>query len=905
MTDLSVLRHQAFRQDYLAWTTLHHFLPADLVRELAIATISAVAPWSSLDDLFDEALSEGHSAQASWALAPRPLSDPDLQYLQSHIRALAWANDAETVPRSSASEEKSKGPAAAVSAAARLGHFDFGSRRRQIAQLPLPETSSGRRLADLIATAIGAYAAGDGDWSAVWRDADRLPFPLKALALKHVGDLCADADAWDQAACFYDGAMAGLEYSPPEWKALTDLLADVFRQSIGSAAWVIKGPEPASSMLDEVARPGGGGPMPRLGILNGSHDALVARLARPHNKNWEDIRATVMFPPLLIQSFDFGQAVEAWLKGGHDRSHRAFWSVLRRQTALGSVTEAKGTKAAYARALISEAIDGDQPKYNPGSFELGIRLLIESGLWEVAVRLKFDHSVVERYVELDFIEHLTAVVDRHDGVRDERTLVFFELLAKWTEVLDTDDQVLAECLLMKIVDRARGRGASFETNRNIGGRGLKLLSALARSRPGFRSLIASRIADLVIDKLLSEGFWTGREEALRLAVEYEDVWTERDIKRVLDATMTMIGPRETGRDNPVSGPAMAFLMSPRVIRSAQDDPQLGQRFFSEVLHESLGRNDGVTTLFNLAAFDRNISLDARDDAALAAVVQEVLDQSRAINSSGATDAIRALLAASSQSGPAGVKGAIESLARLLMSHEAFTPPALPYAYGPILDFVRYAERIAQGAGLSLADVERLRETIASALADAWREVAERPERLGGFSIPPARDPNVSIVQNWAFVTQELAKTLRRPQALLSALERAAEKPVLAGPISLARAVGSNILEDPDPLDTLHSEPNATFYHALGQRLGHIQDSDPDHVRSLAGGLLHEVLRRGPREVDLAVFLVAAQAKIMEPDLLVELQPYLRRLEADPNLMRVVGPMAFRLQRLLNDADDDS
>lgn len=905
MTDFALLRHQAFRQDYLAWTTLHHFLPADLVRELAIATISAVAPWSSLEDLFEEALSEGNSAQASWALAPRPLSDPDLNYLQSHIRALAWANDAETAPRTSVSQEKSEGPAAAVSAATRLGHFDFGSRRRKVAQLPLPHASSGRRLADLIATAIGAYGAGDGDWSAVWREADRLPVPLKALALKHVGDLCADADVWDQAAHFYDGAMAALERSPPEWKALTNLLADVVRQSIGSATWVIKGPEHASTMLDEVARPGGGVPKPHLGILNGSHDALVARLAKPHNKNWEDIRATVMFPPLLIQSFDFGQAVEAWLKGGHDRSNRAFWSVLRRQTALGSVTEAKGTKAAYARALISEAIDGDQPKFNPSAFELGIRLLIESGLWDVAARLKFDHFVVERYVELDFIEYLAAVVDRHDGVRDERTLVLFELLAKWTEVLDTDDQVLAERLLMQIVDRVRGRAASFETNRNIGGRGLKLLSALARARPGFRSLIASQIADLVIEKLRGEGFWTGKEEALRLAAEYEDVWTEKDIKRVLDVTMTMTGPRETGRDNPLSGPAMAFLMSPRVIRTAQDDPQLGERFFSEVLHESLGRNDGVTTLFNLAAFDRKITLDARDDAALVAVVQEVLDQARAINSSGATDAIRALLAASSQSGAAGVKGAIDSLARLLMSREAFTPPALPYAYGPILDLVRHAERIAQGAGLSLADIEGFRETTASALADAWRQIAERPELLGGFSIPPARDPNVSIVQNWAFVTQELAKTLQHPQALLSALDGAAEKPVLAGPISLARAVGSNILEDPNPLNTLNSEPNATFYHALGQRLGQIQDCDPDDVRALAGGLLQEVLRRGPREVDLAVFLVAAQAKIIEPALLVELRPYLRRLEADPNLMRVIGPVAFRLQRSLNDFDDDS
>lgn len=315
MTDFRSLRHQSFRRDYLAWTTLHHFLPADLIRELSIATIAVIAPWSSLDELFDEALSNGNSAQAIWALAPRRQSDPELQFLQAHIRALAWANDVETAPSQPRGDVAVDSPARALSAATRLGRFDFGSRRKLISQLPLPDGSSGRKLADLIATAIKAHNGDDSDWAIVRIEAERLPSPLRTLSLKHVGDLCADADLWDEAARFYERANAGLTDFSPEWTDFGGPLADIIGQSVGSAVWVTDGAEIASSMLDRVSRPSSG-EMPSLGALNGSHDALVARLARPGNKDWEDIRATVMLPPLLIQSFDVGQAVESWLKGG-------------------------------------------------------------------------------------------------------------------------------------------------------------------------------------------------------------------------------------------------------------------------------------------------------------------------------------------------------------------------------------------------------------------------------------------------------------------------------------------------------------------------------------------------------------------------------------------------------------
>lgn len=117
-------------------------------------------------------------------------------------------------------------------------------------------------------------------------------------------------------------------------------------------------------------------------------------------------------------------------------------------------------------------------------------------------------------------------------------------------------------------------------------------------------------------------------------------------------------------------------------------------------------------------------------------------------------------------------------------------------------------------------------------------------------------------------------------------------------------MGHNILDDPDPLPTLQRETNATFYKALGQRLGQIQDSGQEQTRFMAKALLQEVLKRGPRDVDLAVFLLADQAQFVDLDLLADLRSYLRRVEADSSLLRVVGPMAFRLLRHLKDADDD-
>ena len=99
MTDDSVtLRLRYFAKDWLAWAALRHFLPARLVRELAGVIVAHISNGTLvISDLFDETVTPGPEWNSSWLLQPRPVNTPLEQYLQYHVRAIAWQNDARRV----------------------------------------------------------------------------------------------------------------------------------------------------------------------------------------------------------------------------------------------------------------------------------------------------------------------------------------------------------------------------------------------------------------------------------------------------------------------------------------------------------------------------------------------------------------------------------------------------------------------------------------------------------------------------------------------------------------------------------------------------------------------------------------------------------------------------------------
>src|ERR1039458_5449466 len=96
MPELMSHRAQHFKANCLAWTAIHHFLPANLLRELCYALVDAVGGGQiRFDQLFQEELVGGPKGLESWAVRPLDNKDSVAQYLQHRIRYFVWANDTE------------------------------------------------------------------------------------------------------------------------------------------------------------------------------------------------------------------------------------------------------------------------------------------------------------------------------------------------------------------------------------------------------------------------------------------------------------------------------------------------------------------------------------------------------------------------------------------------------------------------------------------------------------------------------------------------------------------------------------------------------------------------------------------------------------------------------------------
>ncbi|HEU6441585.1 MAG TPA: hypothetical protein VFF38_04440, partial [Microvirga sp.] len=195
------LRYTAFRRDYLAWTALHHFLPVGLLRELCIAIVDEISSEAvRLGDLFEEEMSDGPIHLQSWIIRPRAVSSPLEEYLQSRIRLLAWTSD---TPVGSHTEinDLAGGRPAMFDAAIQLGRIDTGT-LPDLHDANFPQSDSAWALV-LAIRALETDTVGEGGTNGVIGRLASLDPPLNAVAVKHVGDLCADADRWQEALSLY------------------------------------------------------------------------------------------------------------------------------------------------------------------------------------------------------------------------------------------------------------------------------------------------------------------------------------------------------------------------------------------------------------------------------------------------------------------------------------------------------------------------------------------------------------------------------------------------------------------------------------------------------------------------------------------------------------------------------
>ena len=619
------------------------------------------------------------------------------------------------------------------------------------------------------------------------------------------------------------------------WKEYLGLLLGITTQSIAAALRVTNGPMSASAFLS-----------PRLELADSTSSPLF-----PHNASLDayvvgsfgvetshdflpDREASSMGgEPLLLKSQDLSSAFEAWIEGEHLTAHRHFWSVLRRQIALGSANDARMTKAFYAKSIFSALEKTADREADRSLFSMGVRLLAQSEQADMARKIDWSAKLVRAYVDEDAVGLLLSQTNAIDASKDERVGAGLELLRGWCLVLPADRVPLAMQMLRFIATVAATHRSSLSSRRNVGGRGMEVLRDVAEKRPEFRAGVASEVVPAILSKFEQGEFWTGTAEALKVSSLYLDVLGPTDIRAVVSVTLSLLDKMDPSRDVWVLvRPALDLLVSQEVQRLSKQDRELGNRIISTILRFGLNqKTEHTRLLFYLYHFDLGSVYEEPTLTQLKEVVDDVRKQALTIYASNAIDNVCALLLASSAAGPDGVKDALKALTLALNS--AFGEPrrvalAFPFAYQAFLILAERQEQIAKDISVSGNEFRAGLHPFVDQIAALWSHGTENPVIFAPFSFPPPTKPNPVIIHNWAFASIAFARVAWRGGQDTVGAETRRRGTGVKNSIAVARAIrlAPGELEGFDPA-SIRSDNAETFYSALGQRLVSLQHVDAD------------------------------------------------------------------------------
>ena len=892
------LRKRHFSDNWPTWAALNHFLSTGLLRELVVVIVNEMSNGVlSLDQLFEEAATSGPDSMESWLIRPLEPSSPLAAYLQNRVRAFVWQSDAAiAIPPESSTPLVTISPST-LESMIKLGVADLSWSEQTLEQLHLNDQPSiasfleGIRaaLVSLNSSTVDAFLAGLNSTF------ESMEAPLDALLAKHFGDLCADADQWDKALALYNDADRRLSQAViPAWSELVMSLHAIITQSRAAAERSLSSPGRAAALLIEALGLATMKENPLL-LANASLDALATTYAaKDAFALVPDRRPTLLSPPLIHGTHNASAALQSWLNGEFNGSHRQFWALLRRQIALGSSTESRTTKALYARSILDDLDKTVKRRSQPEFFQLAIRLLLESGSTASASQIHWNEKLVDMYVDQRSVDLVISHAKRHRGSEVERRRVAVELFQKWVEAISQDHIGVAECMLKYIAEQAFESPSSFNEQWNLGGRSLEVLSHVARKRPELRRGTTSEVSAAVMEKLRTAEFWTARTAALDVALDFSDAFSSNELQAIIAVTLSMLDGINPSADVwPVVGPALRLLVSQPIKRLSTQMPDLGRRIVATVLRFGLHQESERTrVLFYLHNFDAALLRDAALANELQDTVTEIRRRSQLVKTSNVVESIQALLLAPIISGQDGVKDALDGLASVLRSAADARPSiALPVAYDPLLLLANQQQQIASDISMSLDSFRSWLDPILTLVVDLWLISKDRPLVFAMFSLPPATKPDSTIVHNWAFASILLAESLQQGQRLQVALAAAATEPVLADPIALARATRSAAGDlDSIEADAIRAENRETFYAALGRRLVVLQKIDAARGRDICKVLLDQCFRLGPRSVDAAVFLSAARLDLGGYITDTDHSNYLRRLENDRDLRLALTPL---------------
>lgn len=885
-----------FQANLIAWTALHHFLPATYLRELASCIVREVsANTLLLDDLFCDDVGAGPDHLASWAIKTKKLDTKLAEYLHDRIRGLVWSSDTpilnlptEIVPQANYSPQEIE-TALILGQVTPLINDEFSA--------ALPTGTSGAALAsavEIICAEVKINRTLPID--KLQELCSSVEFPLSEFMRKHLGDLCVHSNDFDSACAFYQTAKVNIDGKrESSWQALLSCFDSSLVQSLTLVKYFQIGAREASSYIDQLLEDSDRADSGLL-MINGSHDAMWLKVFSSGFRSMEDHRAAVLLPPLLLRSHNIALAMENWAKGKYRDANRQFWSILRRQIALGAIHEASTTKASFGRSLVSDLTRDIHSRFEPDSFFVAIKFLIESLNKEVLKNIDWTEDIVDNYITQEFLDRCIKFANEANGVVVPRLVSLVELLKDWALSASRQRTDIASKIMTYLSELATKFRSEFVSHINVGGDSLKALGVIGSDRPEFRDAASEAVADAIAVRLTATDHWTGYAEALKTASYFLDVWNDASLKVVVSGIEARLQRIDPAKDMwPVVRPALTVLTSDPVKRLASSDRELGTRLAQVILRFGLGqRTEFASLLYYLRDFVASgLPLantgDIREQ--LDEVTEHVSQQANSLNSSNAIENINALLLAASFVKPGAVLGALDSFVRILETADKESRSiSFPFAYSTLLLLARDHNLISNSIPQHAAEYNERLSRILTLVKRVWAVATNRPMVFTPFAFPEPTVPNTTLIFNWAVASLRFAKSLAIDNELLVSLRTASVSSAeLSDPIN--RAIAMLLALEPQNLTTeeISKDSAEAFYAALGLRLASLRKLEANRHDEIVLALLAQVFRYGPRTEDLGVLALVRKAQLESNQTTTVVRTYRQALEARPELRELLKP----------------
>jgi len=907
------IRNKHYMENWQAWISLRHFLPISLLRELVCVIIKEVSAGEyTFRKLFNDVITKGSSTHIMWALYPKEVDTNLGRYLQAHVKAIAWQNDL--------SEQELFGNLNLdesiyewmLDVAIKVGIQDSSSIREIDDELP---SSTQISLITLVsALKLTSCISGDLTARQSYKDdivklIDCVELPLQIVLVKHIGDMCADANHWIYAREFYCIAKTlATDWNDENWTDLKTVLITISMQSIASADKVLVGGGEASEQLREALMKSEFNSNPML-FANATFDAFAAQFADVDVFKSDKVRSTaLMYPSLLIHTHNISNALSKSQKGDYLGSSRCFWASLRRQIALGSSAAISSMKILYARNLLNQIESSKENLNHTKSFQLAVNLIIESEYYETVNQITWYKLSMDKYVSMNLIRRTTEFdIGRYRGVEKQRKLVIVNLFKNWVNVISASRILEIKEMYNYIINQTRV-GITFNMQHNVTKVAYEALIDIAKTRPEFRVRVVDNIVLAFCNTLRDEKKWQGLSIALEAIQEYIDVLNDKQISSVVEETIDLLSRMnpDTGL-YPVVRPALSVLINENTITYSKKNSSIEKEIVKLILHYGLNQDSEKTRVFlYLRDFGRDVieELSIRDQ--LKNNIDSVLENTKRINRSSVIDDIKAILITSQIFGYEGLRIAVQAIIEVVDSM-LYPSSSSQIVFSETYELLIILYQLNAEVQSNIEDEKEQYNELLTKLMDSviavWEYSSQDPSIFASISFTATPKPNPIIVHNWAFASQQLAILTGREEDLNESFATASEDKLLEEEIIKARGSSRMIAERVD-VDRFVEEIAAysidAFYAAVGKNLVILNNANGVDKKRIARVLFEKCLLTGPRELDVAIFLSANGNEVIDYEKDIYGSDYLVRVRHSEELRTLLFPIVDMIKHTENE-----